>query len=70
MGRGNCGEDEGSKAGSRDGAGRFTPATGESGRGTWLGEEPILVHMSWVLMQGREKDVPFDIGISMLTHTS
>lgn len=41
--RGNCGDDEGSKAGSREGAGRFTPATGETGRGTWLGEERILL---------------------------
>ena len=43
VGRGNCGDEEGSKAGSREGAGRFTPATGETGRGTWLGEEPILI---------------------------
>ena len=43
MGRGNCGEDEGSKAGSSEGAGRFTPATGEIVKGTCLGEELILV---------------------------
>ena len=44
MGRGSAGEEEkGSNAGRREGAGRLTPATGETGSGTCCGETGIFV---------------------------
>lgn len=53
IGRGRAGEeDKGSNAGSRVGAGRLTPATGETGKGTCCGEEGI----SLVFMHEREGD--------------
>lgn len=44
IGRGRAGEEvKGSNAGSKVGAGRLTPATGETGKGTcWGGEEGIF----------------------------
>lgn len=43
-GRGRHGEDEnGSNAGSNEGAGRFTPATGDTGNRILLGEELMAV---------------------------
>lgn len=61
LGRGNCGEEKkGSKAGRREGAGRFTPATGETGRGMLCGEESILGFRGVVYARTREislKDV-------------
>lgn len=44
-GRGRAGEEEnGSNAGSNDGAGRFWPATGETGKGTWCGEGMMVFY--------------------------
>lgn len=43
MGRGKDGEDDrGSKAGKSDGAGRLTPATGETENRLLLGEESMV----------------------------
>lgn len=63
MGRGSAGEEEkGSNAGNREGAGRLTPATGETGRGTFCGDRGISLLGVRAHTGTRGKRALFDIG--------